>query len=266
MNLPSPVLLAYNALASEYDAQLAHNPVAVEMRAQIHAHLLQLFHAGDSVLDFTAGTGTDALFLAEHGVRVTALDISPAMLEQLKTRAARRGLPIDARVLTAEQLREVNLQGFDGALSTFAGLNTIENFRWLARDLAQAIRPGGRLLLHALNNFCFWEWAQHAARGQFRFARRTQLRVGAMFVPQRVVNPFALWRENFAPYFELRQVYAQSVLAAPSFAQRIRSRAGRAALFALDRAAGRLFPAWGDFFVAELERHSPAHSREQWQP
>jgi 2-polyprenyl-3-methyl-5-hydroxy-6-metoxy-1,4-benzoquinol methylase len=51
------------------------------------------------VLDVASGTGYLALAAASLGHRVTAVDLAPAMLQELRATAAARGLVIDARLL-----------------------------------------------------------------------------------------------------------------------------------------------------------------------
>ncbi len=49
---------AYDAIACEYDAHLAGDPVAGYMRARLHERMRCLFRPGDHILDVSAGTGT----------------------------------------------------------------------------------------------------------------------------------------------------------------------------------------------------------------
>jgi SAM-dependent methyltransferase len=243
------VARAYDAIASEYAAQLESNPVAAYMRVQLHAHFARVFHRGDRVLDFTAGTGLDALFLAARGVRVTATDVSPAMIAELRQSAAARGLPIDARVVAAERLGEWD-NHFDGAISTFAGLNLIADLPRVAENLAHTVRPGGRVILHGLGRSCFWYAAANRLRS--RGTRSGNLCVGATSVAHRLYDPFALWHAAFERHFKLREAYAQSVIAAPALVKRAVRFAP--AIFWTDRLVGRMLPAAGDFFVLDLER------------
>ena len=53
--------------------------------------------AGDA-LDLACGAGRNALWLAEHGWRVTAVDGSAAAIDILRTRAQQRGLNVISRV------------------------------------------------------------------------------------------------------------------------------------------------------------------------
>src|SRR5512143_1385181 len=144
-----PVARAYDQLARDYNLQLARNPVAGYMRTQLQAHLLRVFNAGDRVLDFTAGTGLDAHFLALHGIHVTALDASPLMIAELQQSIAGQALPIETRVLPAERLIELAADNFDGAITTFAGLNTITDRLQFASDLSSRLRPDSQLVIHA---------------------------------------------------------------------------------------------------------------------
>jgi tellurite methyltransferase len=54
-------------------------------------------------LDLACGTGRNALWLAEHGWEVTAVDGAPAAIETLGTRATERGLKINAVVADLEK-------------------------------------------------------------------------------------------------------------------------------------------------------------------
>jgi ubiquinone/menaquinone biosynthesis C-methylase UbiE len=246
------VARAYDAIAPVYDAQLAQNPVARYMRARLQEHFARIFHPGDYVLDLAAGTGADACFLAARGISVVALDVSPGMIAELERAAAQRGLHVETHVQPAEHLAQLELCDLDGAISTFGGLNTVQQLPRLAQDLATCLKPRGRVILHALNDFCFWQTAALLAHAKIQIARKSEVHVGQAVMTHRFNNPFALWRDAFARYFVLREVYALSVVAAPSLVKRF-PRASRA-LITLDRIAGRVFPAAGDFFVMELEK------------
>lgn len=243
------IAVAYDAIATEYEVQLERNPVAAYMRRRLHRHFAATFRPGDCVLDLTAGTGLDALFLAGQGIQVSALDVSSRMIAELQQNAAKSGLHIEARVLAAEQMD--GPEGYyAGAISTFAGLNTIQDMPALAQSLAHSLRPHGRVILHGLNEFCLWQAAANLLRR--RAERDGVLRVGGASVQHRLYSPFALWRQAFAPYFQVRQAYALSVVAAPPFIKRFPQTAPL--VFQVDQLLGWAFPSSGDFFVLDLER------------
>jgi len=59
--------------------------------------------APGKALDLACGTGRNALWLAEHGWCVTAVDGAPAAIEILRSRAAERGITVDARIADLEK-------------------------------------------------------------------------------------------------------------------------------------------------------------------
>jgi ubiquinone/menaquinone biosynthesis C-methylase UbiE len=241
---------AHDALAPTYDATLAENPVAVWMRTQLWAHYARAFPPGGRVLDIAAGTGTDALHLAERGMRAVAIDVSSGMIDELQRRASERGLAVETHVIAAEHLSTSGLGEFDGALTAFAGLNTIDNLPQLSTDLARLLKPRGRVIIHALNSFCLWETVNGLLHGHVRRARTELSHIGGEMLNHRAHDPVALWREVFAADFDCREMYALSVIAAPTWLRRA-PRMTRVVL-KLDGWVGRLVPNAGDFFVLDL--------------
>jgi SAM-dependent methyltransferase len=59
--------------------------------------------APGKALDLACGTGRNALWLAEHGWEVTAVDGAHAAIEALRTRATERGLKINAVIADLEK-------------------------------------------------------------------------------------------------------------------------------------------------------------------
>ncbi|MFB9235735.1 class I SAM-dependent methyltransferase [Plantactinospora siamensis] len=106
------------------------------------------------VLDVACGTGYLALAAASLGHRVTAIDLAPAMLDELAANASARGLTVDAR------LDDAVAPGFPPA--RFDAL-TCRHFLWTLREPARAmanwrelLRPGGRFV--AVDGFWFTDW------------------------------------------------------------------------------------------------------------
>lgn len=71
---------------------VSHPALAAAWRATLARHLPP---PGAAVLDVGAGTGAISLLLADLGYRVTALDLSPGMLERARRKAVERGLEIE---------------------------------------------------------------------------------------------------------------------------------------------------------------------------
>jgi tellurite methyltransferase len=92
-------------------------------------------------VDLACGTGRNALYLAEKGWSVLAIDGAASAIESLRRRASERKLNIEARTadLTAPEFR-LPENGFDLVLIAY----------YLQRDLIpvakKAVRPGGVLI------------------------------------------------------------------------------------------------------------------------
>ncbi|HEV7966657.1 MAG TPA: methyltransferase domain-containing protein [Candidatus Acidoferrales bacterium] len=82
--------------AEDFDA--APTPLLVRTAA-----LLAPAKAPRKALDLACGTGRNALWLAEHGWDVTAVDGAPAAIEFLRSRATERALKINAVVADLEK-------------------------------------------------------------------------------------------------------------------------------------------------------------------
>jgi SAM-dependent methyltransferase len=81
--------------AATYDRSPSHHPVRPQELAAWAGALRRLLpDPPASVLDVGAGTGFPALLLAAQGYRVTAADLSPAMLARLQTKAERLGVNV----------------------------------------------------------------------------------------------------------------------------------------------------------------------------
>ena len=127
---------------------------AVEAPAGILAELWPLLPTG-AALDLACGRGRNAIFLAEHGRPVTAVDWSPAALDLLEKRAQTLNLPVRRiqRMEKAKQARagiDLVLADLESAQLEVNGYFLILCVRYLQRSLfpqiCRALRPGGMLL------------------------------------------------------------------------------------------------------------------------
>jgi len=98
--------------------------------------------APGAALDLAAGPGRNALYLAEQGWRVTAVDGSAVAIDLLQASAGRRNLTIDASLVDLEGEKfEFPSQAYDLVLSCY----------YLQRNLIptmkSALGPGGLLIM-----------------------------------------------------------------------------------------------------------------------
>jgi SAM-dependent methyltransferase len=127
---------------------------AAEAPAGILAELCPLLPTG-AALDLACGRGRNAIFLAEHGRPVTAVDWSAAALDLLEKRAQALHLPVRRiqRIEKAKQARagiDLVLADLESAQLEVNGYFLILCVRYLQRSLlpqiCRALRPGGMLL------------------------------------------------------------------------------------------------------------------------
>jgi SAM-dependent methyltransferase len=253
------VAAAYDAIAAGYDRLVSED---AWMRERLWEHYLRVFLPGDRVLDAACGTGLDTLHLAAHGRRMTGVDLSPGMVEELLRKAARQGLGgnLEARVADAASLDDWPAGAFDGIVSSFAGLNTADLSRFAA-TASRLVRPRGRVVIHLLAPAGIWERLRLAARGHAlrarRLARRRELTVTISGRPVRhsLLSAPELYQLHFAAAFALRRWYGLGWLWPRRFSGRLPPIARRW-LGRFDAAAGRFPPCrgWGRFYVLDLER------------
>ena len=97
---------------------------------------------GNFALDVACGEGRNCVFLAQHGFRVTGLDISDIGLTKAASRAEMEGVIVD--------FRRVDLEYYEIS----ERYDLILNFNFLLRELipgeVRALNPGGLLLFDTI--------------------------------------------------------------------------------------------------------------------
>ncbi|MEW2575431.1 class I SAM-dependent DNA methyltransferase [Streptomyces syringium] len=137
----------YTAFATRYDSWFAPSDRVTEDTAGALAGLAKSAGPGP-VLELGIGTGRVALPLAARGVEVHGVDISPAMVEQLRAKPGGRDIPV-----TLGDFRTADARGpyalvyvVNGA---FAELPTQDAQVDCFAHAARLLRPGGLFVLDA---------------------------------------------------------------------------------------------------------------------
>ena len=105
-----------------------------------------------SALDLAAGEGRNAVWLAEHDWRVTAVDFSPVAVARGHELAAHRGVPVEWRIADVTAYRPVP-GSYDLVLISYLHLPA-EELAGVLDSARRALRPGGTLVVvgHDLAN------------------------------------------------------------------------------------------------------------------
>lgn len=96
------------------------------------------------VLDVACGTGENFAYFP-NDIELTAVDWSPGMLAEARSRAERLGLAPDLRLMDAEALDFPDAH-FDSVVSTLSTCTFPEPLKAL-REMARVCKPEGRILL-----------------------------------------------------------------------------------------------------------------------
>lgn len=215
----------FDAVAARYDQAFTNSQIGQAQRKAVWHELLQAFRPGQNVLEIGCGTGVDACYLAENGVRVVACDASTEMINLTTRRIQERGLEkfVKPVIVRAEDISALPRQGFDGAFSNFGALNCIEHLPRFACDLARLLQPGARGLLCWMGRYCLWEiiwYLAHANRQKaFRRLRRDQITAsigGGAFVSVHYPSIRSL-RRTFAPEFKIKSIKGIGLTVPPSY-------------------------------------------------
>jgi SAM-dependent methyltransferase len=271
---PQVYAAPFDEAADRYDQVFTNSTIGRAQRLSVWEELAKTFHAGDQILEIGCGTGVDACYLAERGVRVLACDSSPKMIA-VATRSLkdnRRSGLIQTKVLAAEQIGSLRGQAlFDGAFSNFGALNCVGDLKSLAENLAAVLRPGAMALFCWMGPFCLWETLWYLLQGKPAKALRRTRRNGvitrvdggaSLTVYYSSVKTLA---RQFSPYFSIKSIKGVGVTVPPSYLEPVASRLPRllnASVFA-DRTLGhcagvRLL---ADHILIGLERESDSSGR-----
>jgi SAM-dependent methyltransferase len=218
---------AFDSVALSYDDLFTRTTIGRAQRGQVWQRLLAAFQPGERILELNCGTGEDARFLGQRGVRVVACDVSSAMIEVAKGRSVmeRGSANIEYRQLANEDLHALSEEAaFDGAFSNFSGLNCMKDLQPLARNLASLVRPGGHVLICIWSRICMNELVWFLVHGQpskalRRYAGHARARIGNEIIDVSYPTVRGV-RRSFLPWFRLKSRSAIGLFVPPSYVEK----------------------------------------------
>ncbi len=164
---------AFNRQSEMFDQYEEQNEILKRLRTVVRKHLLRHIKNGDRILGLNAGTGIDAIYLAENGFQVHAIDLSEGMLNKLEAKINSYGLKdkISFELLSFTELDKLCKNNFDYIFSNFGGLNCVENLSEVTKHFNKILKPEGRLTLVIMPPLSLWEIAL-ILKGKFNPAFR----------------------------------------------------------------------------------------------
>jgi len=134
----------YDRVAWCYDALAAAYSMGRIGRSR-RFHLARI-GPGESVLYAGVGRGREAISAARAGARVTAVDVSLAMLERLDRDARREGVQLE--LIQGDVTTAVSTRGFDWVVGHyFLNLYDLQSSRFVLGRLVERLNPKGRLCI-----------------------------------------------------------------------------------------------------------------------
>jgi ubiquinone/menaquinone biosynthesis C-methylase UbiE len=257
---------AFSRTAERYDRFAEDHPHQTRMRQKVYDHLTRHLTPGARILELNAGTGTDAVHLAQQGFRVHATDIAPGMLERLRDKVDREGLRerISVQQCSFTELDRINGAPYDAVFSDLGGLNCIADLAPVVRSLPRVLRPGGVVTWVLMPPICLWELAL-IFTGRVRLALRrlaprgTRAHLEGLYFTVYYFSPPEV-RRAFGPDYRPLEIEGLSVITPTAESKNLAKRHPKVyrALAWLDDRLSHVPPwrGWGDYFIISL-RYEP---------
>lgn len=254
---------AYDRNADKYDDFIENNENLARMRRRVYDFVTARLPMGSRILDLACGTGTDAVWFAQHGYSVHGVDISGEMLSRAEKKAKELGLQdsLSFEQLSYTDLKQTKAGPFDMTFSNFGGLNCVSDPALVVESVRPLMNPKARVIWAVMPPFCLWETAV-LLKGKFRLATRrfsgksTVHKEGLQY-PVYYYKPSRIARV-WGSEFRLDAVEALSVFTPPATSKDFSVKHPRAyaVLSSLDDSLAPRWPFkyWGDFTLVSLVR------------
>lgn len=256
---------SFNKIAGSYDTRDNQNAILRWMRGIVHKVYLKYLPGGAKVLELNAGTGVDAVFLADNGMTVYATDISGEMIallqEKIKSKKAENR--ITAQSLSFDEIDTITETDFDAVVSNFGGLNCINDFSKLSNDLTAKLKSNSVFIAVVMNKICPWEMFYYLLRldTENAFRRFNKNGIMAELNGEKVLTYYftpAEFGKYFSRNFSVEKIYTLGLKTPPPYLIGIYNRLIPLVKLWMktDELLKGWFPfnRWGDHFVIVMRR------------
>jgi ubiquinone/menaquinone biosynthesis C-methylase UbiE len=166
--------LAFSRQSIHFDQLYQRNTIIQYKRNRVRNHLTRYLPRNASILELNAGTGDDAIWLAQHGHHVHATDIASGMQQVLEQKVELTSLKdkVTTELRSFTDLENLQQKGpYDCIFSNFAGLNCTGELEKVLSSFSPLLKEGGVVTLVLLPKFCLWELLL-LFKGKFKTATR----------------------------------------------------------------------------------------------
>jgi ubiquinone/menaquinone biosynthesis C-methylase UbiE len=215
---------SFDTAAARYDNTFTHTVIGRLQRRYVREQLAKILSEiqPKKILEVNCGTGEDALWLSDQNYKVTATDISQAMIGVAKNKN-----PSDNLVFETVDLNDIGThfqnENFDLIFSNFGGLNCLSEVQLelFFKNASGLLPEKGKLALVIMPKNTLWEQFYFFAKAKFnQISRRRKGSLIANVDGENVITYYYNPSETAALadyYFRLDSVHPIGFFVPPSY-------------------------------------------------
>lgn len=244
----------FDLYSKKYIEKFNSNPVVMYQRQIVHEIIKPTLSNAMTLLDVGCGPGSDFEYYKNFNAKVTAIDISPKMVQLAKNRAD--SIQLSAEIYNSSLESFETEKKFDVIVLNFGVINVFKNIYESLHKLERLLNSGGRLFIISMPPFHLYFIFEKIFRFQFK-----QLYHRLLLKKAILDNGFEFYyysRNDFNENFKIKKIVNLcSILPTPD--QYIHYKLLRLFFkicWKLDKRIGNYLPALfgGDHILFELEK------------
>ncbi|MGH2665136.1 class I SAM-dependent methyltransferase [Flavobacterium sp.] len=162
---------SFDIAATNYDKTFTNTVIGKLQRSLVYQHLTEILseNQATTILEVNCGTGEDAIWLARQNYKVTATDISSAMIAVAKNK-----INLENLIFREADINNLPFpfldQKFDMIFSNFGGLNCLSKteLRQFFKNSSELLTEKGQLALVIMPKNTLWEQFYFLTKANFK--------------------------------------------------------------------------------------------------